>query len=510
MIEALLHAAAFPHPVGRIELLETHISWVVLTGDFAYKIKKPVSLGFLDFRMLERRRHYCEEEFRLNRTWAPGLYLDVVPIVEIGGEVKVGGKGTPIEYAVLMRQFDQVRRLDHQIETGCLVADDVLELSEEIAERHLDARRLEPSLELEAATRRLIWDNFVELDGVLPDVFLEQLRRWMQGQLDMHAEFIRWRCENGYFRECHGDLHLRNIVRLPEGIRAFDCIEFSRELREIDIVADYAFLTMDFIARGSTGFAYVFVNRYLEKTGDYDGVRLLPVYLVYRSMVRAKVAEIGRGQHLARTDNAEDTQTIGRYCALARALTSRRRPTLVLMTGLSGSGKTWLSTRLISALPALRLRSDLERKRLFEMEEAAASGSGIATGIYERNASAAVYERLLLAAEGMLCAGINVILDAAFLDIEDRSRARRLARSHGTRFVIVNTVAARETLLERLRQRRSRAEASEADAEVLMYQIDTADALDPEEMAATLTVNTEGDIDIVEVARRIRQFRQYS
>jgi aminoglycoside phosphotransferase family enzyme len=507
MIEALLSGAAYSHPVGRIELLETHISWVILTGEYAYKIKKPVDLGFLDFRTLERRRHYCEEELRLNRSWAPRLYLDVVPIVYADGTYRVGGAGVPVEYAVRMRQFDQAMRLDHLIERGSLTTEDVMELADEIARRHDAARRVAPESQLQKTTERLIWDNFDKLQDEVPDALLQRFRGWMQARLERQETLLGKRIETGYFRECHGDLHLGNIVRLAEGIRAFDCIEFSKELREIDVVADYAFLTMDFIARGAAGYAYTFVNRYLEKTGDYSGAELLPVYLLYRAMVRAKVAVIGRGQHVARTDRAEDRHTIDRYSALARALSSERRPTLVVMTGLSGSGKTWLSTQLIPALPALRLRSDLERKRRFGLQETSDSGSGIGIGIYAPEVSAAVYDGLLDTASGLLNAGINVILDAAFLDADRRWRARLLAEELGVYCVIVQTVAGNKTLLERLQRRAGSGDASEADVRVLRHQLETADILGPDERKLTLTVNTESPVDAVSAAAQIRALR---
>ena len=507
MIERLLTAAAFPHAVSRVDLLETHISWVVLTGEFAYKIKKPVDLGFLDFRTLEKRHHFCEEEVRLNRNWAPDLYLDVVPITQVGDKFRVGGEGTTIEYAVRMRQFPQSARLDHQIERGQLTDNDVLELAEEIARRHEQAQRVPATPKLLATTERLIRENFDALQAELPAPFLGRLSAWLKRRLDEHGSFIKDRAETGFFRECHGDLHLANIVRLEQGMRAFDCIEFSRELREIDVVADYAFLAMDFIARGSLGHAYVFVNRYLEKTGDIDGARLLPLYLLYRAMVRAKVAVIGQDQHTARTDRAEDQHTIDRYCALARALTSARPPVFVLMTGLSGSGKTWLSSQLIGALPALRLRSDLERRRLFGLGDTEDSQSDVGAGIYDAKANQAVYGRLLGTAEHLLRAGINVILDAAFLDIKQRHSARQLANSCHARCVIVNPVADEETLAERLAHRKAGCDTSEADLAVLQHQLAVRDPLSARELAMTITVDTTSKLDPMALAARIRELK---
>ena len=376
LIEGLLSPSAFPHEVGDVKLVETHISWVLLTGEFAYKIKKPVDFGFLDFTTLAKRRHYCEEEVRLNRSWAPGLYLDVVPITAVNGNPCVAGDGEPIEYSVHMRQFAYDMRLDRQLALGALGAGDMLELAAEIARQHLKAKAITPSARLSRVARKLIRDNYASLAGKVPDAFLAAQRRWMESKLEDYGPVMEERCEKGFFRECHGDLKLANIVRLAEGIRAFDCIEFNRDLREIDIVADYAFLTMDLKVRGAAGLASAFLNHYLELTGDYRGACLLPIYEVYRSLVRAKILGIKLRESGMAETAASDRRAMRRYCALARALTKRRRPVLVTMTGYSGSGKSWLSKRLVPGLSAIRLRSDLERKRLAGLDPKADSQSG--------------------------------------------------------------------------------------------------------------------------------------
>jgi hypothetical protein len=382
----------------------------------------------------------------------------------------------------------------------------MLELAEEIAVRHREAKTLPPSNGLLLATKRSMWDNFDDLIGEVATVALSGLHRWTKATLDAREATLRERCGKRFYRECHGDLHLGNIVRLPEGVRAFDCIEFSAELRNIDVVADYAFLVMDLVARGRTDLAFAFLNRYLEISGDYDGATLLPLYLVYRSLVRAKVAAIRRRERGPGAEAAEDSHTIDHYCELACGFTRRRGPMLVLMTGLSGSGKTWISTRLLAELPALRLRSDLERKRLFSLAETADSRSGIASGIYDRDAGTAVYNRLFACSVPMLTAGFNVILDAAFLDSANRERARRLAADCGAGFATVQAVAAGSVLRERLRRRAAAgADASEADLEVLKYQCETAEPLTPEELPSTVTVHTDAEVDVAAVVPAIRE-----
>jgi aminoglycoside phosphotransferase family enzyme len=496
LIAALLRPDAYPHPVDPVELVETHISWVLLTGEFAYKVKKPVELGFLDFRELEQRRFFCEEEVRLNRFWAPELYLDVVPIGVQDGHPRIGGSGPAIEYAVRMRQFEQSLRLDHQLEAGRLTGDDMLEVAEEIAARHRAADRAGPVGRLLLATKKLMWDNFDDLIGEIPDEQFAALQRWTRESLRRHETKLRERCGKGFYRECHGDLHLGNLVRLAGGIKAFDCIEFSEELRQIDVVADHGFLVMDLVARGRTDLAYAFLNRYLEVAGDYDGVTLLPLYVVYRCLVRAKVAAIRRSERSPGEGLDEDTATLDHYRELAQAWTERRR--------LSGSGKTWLSTRLMTELPALRLRSDLERKRMFGFGETADSHSGIASGIYRPAAGEAVYARLLEQARTLLAAGFNVILDAAFLNLERRERARRLTGDGDADFAIVQTSAPIATLEQRLGGRTAAGgDPSEADLEVLRYQARTNEPLTAGEIRLAVTVSTEAKVDVPGVIREI-------
>ena len=506
LIEGLLNPCAYPHEVGEVQLVETHISWVFLTGDYAYKVKKPVDFGFLNFTTLAKRRHFCEEEIRLNRSWAPDLYLDVVPISLINGKPRVGDGGEPVEYSIRMRQFAYDMRLDRQLAIGALAIDDMHELAAEIARQHLQARPLEHDERLLRVTSQQIRANYGALAGRVPDAFLSAQRQWMESKLDACRPVMEARSKDGFFRECHGDLKLANIVRLPEGIRAFDCIEFNRELREIDVVADYAFLTMDLKSRGAANLAGIFLNRYLELTGDYGGACLLPVYEVYRSLVRAKILGIKLRDGRESAAMANDRRAMRRYCALARALTRPRRPLLVAMTGFSASGKSWLSERLIPELSAIRLRSDLERKRLAQLGPTARSNSGIASGIYDPTATEAVYGHLLQIADQLLRAGLNVIVDASFLSATHRRLARQAARNADAGFALIKTTASEAVLHERLQERADRESVSEADSAVLRHQLESADALTADEKGAAIIVDTENAIDIPALTASIHRY----
>ena len=503
LVEALLSPSAYPHEVDEVRLVETHISWVFLTGEYAYKIKKPVDFGFLDFSTLAKRRHFCEEEVRLNRVWAPDLYLEVVPITVVGGKPRIAGAGAPIEYTVRMRQFEYDVRLDRQLALGELRVEDMSELATEIASQHLDARPVAHSERLLRVTRQLIRDNYVALAGKVRDGFLSAQRSWMDSKLEDYGPLLDERSQGGFYRDCHGDLKLANIVRLPEGIRAFDRIEFNRDLREIDVVADYAFLTMDLKVRGASDLATVFLNHYLELTGDYRGACLIPMYEVYRSLVRAKILGIKLRKAGESATAAGDRRAMRRYCAFARALTTHKRPLLVAMTGFSGSGKSWLSWRLLPGLSAIRLRSDLERKRLAGLSPTADSQSQIASGLYDRATTGAVYDYLLKTAGELLRANLNVIVDASFLSASQRRLARQIAENSGADFVLLRTTASEAELRKRLEGRPGRESVSEADAAVLRHQLESADPLAADEVDTTVTVDTGAEIDIAELTAEI-------
>ena len=499
LLEALLHGRAYDHPVDDLRVLDTHISWVVLTGDFAYKIKKPIKLDFLDYSTRDKRRHFCELELELNRRWAPDIYVDVVPISGSFRAPEVGGAGPPIEYALKMKQFAQSAQLDEQLLAGRLDDVDMRDLAETVARIH----RAVPVYEavtadaFYAAIRQAMLDNFDYLQEGADADDSQKLLSWTRQNLDDCRESIIARYESGFVRECHGDLHLKNLVRLPSGIVPYDCIEFSVELRNIDVISDVSFLVMDLVAREKTRLAYAFINRYLECSGDYEGVTLLGLYAVYHALIRAKIAAIRALEREHDANRQRDYEEMNHYCAVARRWIDTGAPRLMIMHGFSGSGKTWLSRKLMLRLPAIRVRSDIERKRLHGMQEAQGSGSAVAQGLYAPGARTEVYRRLSGLAESMLEAGHTVIVDAAFLDRGERNRFRDLAGRVGAPFVIVSTAAARAELQRRLERRQDAGdEPSEADVAVLRYQLEHADALDEEERKFVVEVATDGPVDL--------------
>ena len=425
LIAALRLSQAWPHPVAEIEVAETHISWVLLTGSFAYKIKKSVKFEFLDFSTLERRRHFCDEELRLNRRWAPELYLEVVPI---GGSVAnpvMGGTGAAIEYAVKMLQFPRSAQLDHQLDADLLREADLEQLAETVAGYHRNARIIEYGNDQESVrkVRAPMLENFLPLEKVIDMRLLSRVEKWTRTTLQALKPTLIQRRKDGFVRECHGDLHLANLARLPSGIAAFDCVEFSAELRNIDVISDIAFLFMDLVARARQDLAAVFLNRYLERTGDYAGMKVFGLYFVYHCMIRAKVAAIRSLERSRTADRDDDIDSLKHNLAVAARWIDRRPPRLIAMHGFSGSGKTWLSARLVVNVPAIRLRSDIERKRVFSADDALGAVVLTESGRYSQRSRAEVYQKLFEMAELLLGEGLNVIIDASFLR-KARSRCR--------------------------------------------------------------------------------------
>lgn len=496
-IEELLVATAFPHEVTELRLVETHISWVILTGELAYKIKKPVKLDFIDTSTRERRRHYCNEELRLNRRLAPELYLRVVPIARHGGLARVDAAGTAIEYAVCLKQFPPEAELPALLERDAVSLPEMLRLGETLARFHLQTPEFCGSNAAEATQRvyDTVLDNlqqlleYAERNRTTPE--LRRLWDWTRSAIDAHEVTFEERTRGRRIRDCHGDLHAANIVRFNGRLVPFDCIDFDPQLRCIDVINDIAFLVMDLHSRHREDFAAALLSRYLEITGDYDGVRLLPFYAVYRALVRAKVDAIAAEQSRHLVDHY--TNRMQRRVRTAIELMQRPQPILLLMHGLSGSGKSWLSERLVAPLHALRIRSDLERKRLLGTSP---DVSGFKRGNYAPEVSHRVYARLVECAESCLQGGFNAIVDAAFLDASDRELFTSLAERMSVTCAFISCQASPATLLQRVATRAEHGnDASEADRSVVRAQLRDFEPLESERHRI-LQIDTE-NVDAV-------------
>ena len=488
-----------------VELIETHISWVLLAGDTAWKIKKPVRLDFLDFSSLAQRRHYCQEELCLNRRYAPTVYRDVVPITGTVATPRLGGPGEAIEFALRMRRFAPRALLSEQLADGTLQAAHIDVLAQRMAGLHLSAERAPAdspwgSAERVAGQMQALLDP---LQALALDV--SDLQAWLKAQAVRLSPLWQQRHEQGWVRECHGDLHLHNAVVLPDTVTAFDCIEFEPALRWIDVQSDIAFLAMDLCAHGQPGLAWRFVNAWLDASGDHAGVPVLRFYMVYRALVRALVASLGSAAGAGHPPpGARQHPSAASYLALARQLAFQPPPPFLLAThGLSGSGKSFVTQGLLEALAAVRLRSDVERKRLFGMAALQVSAALVPGGIYGRDATQRTYEKLGVLAAMLLRAGWPVIVDAACLRRSERDALRAVAAAAAVPFKLLDCQADTRTLRQRVQARLQRADdPSEADVAVLEHQLTINEPLAAEEGRSAIVLRTDLPLDLPALASR--------
>lgn len=485
LIQALLEPQRYPGAVARVELVQTHISWVLLAGEFAYKIKKPLKLPFLDFSTLAQRQRCCGDELRLNRRFAPDLYLGVIGLFNTPQDPHWSGEGAPIEYAVKMRRFDEASRLDRVCARGELQPGHLSDLADTLVAFHAAAAVAPPASRFGSASEVMApaRDNFSDLRRLLPEARVQTrlaaLHTWTEAQFQQLAPLMEARKHAGRVRECHGDLHLANMVLIGGRVCLFDCLEFNEDLRWIDVANEIAFTYVDLLAHDQPGLATWFVNEVWSRSGDYEAAQLLRFYAVYRALVRAKVAAIRTTQ-----THGDDREALA-HIALAERLAAPPPARLLITHGLSGCGKTVASNALLQHdvhASTVRVRSDVERKRLHGLAAAQSSGSGLDAGMYAADAHSHTYAHLRGLAGMLLRAGWSVVVDATFLKRADRDAFGALAQNVGVEFAVLAPQATAAQLRERVQARNALGmDASEATLAVLAQQMRILEPLGPDE-----------------------------
>ena len=511
LIESLQNSALYDHPVEEFEVIETHISWVLLTGQYVYKIKKPVNFGFLDFSTLEKRHFYCDEELRLNRRLAPGLYLSVVSIHGSEEHPELDGQGPVIEYAVKMQQFPQSAQLDRILaEHGLdnLIMD---ELANKVANFHLSIDPVDKNSDFGDVKhiRQPVLENFEQIRTSIDDKsivpLLDKLEYWTKQQFEALVDIIQQRKAQGFVRECHGDMHLRNIALWDDDIIIFDCIEFNENLYWIDVMSEISFLVMDLEDRKQYALGQRFLNSYLEITGDYEGLKLLCFYKVYRALVRAKVDALRTVQEQPGTYEYDQTfKDFLQYLKLADRYIQPMSPCLLINHGLSGSGKSVGTRVLLEKYSAIQVRSDVERKRLFQIPQNSDCTDDLRQVIYSPEATRRTYARLVDIAQCLLSAGYSVVIDAANLKLQQRQQFLELAKSMHIPNFILAYKAPVERLRERVEQRTELGnDISDATLETLEHQLSSYEPLSEDEKLFTIEIDTDKKIDVDGIVEHI-------
>ncbi len=491
IIQAMQTPEFYDHDISTITMLQTHISWVFLTGEYAYKVKKPVDFGFLNFTELSQRKHFCEEEIRLNKRLADKVYIGTVRITGKESNPTLNAAGEAIEYAVKMRQFEQSQLANNLLDSNKLTSQHIDDIADQVANFHqsIETSGSESQLGTADSVNAPVIQNFDQLDPLIKDeqamAQLARLRSWSEAEFSKISSILQQRKASGFVRECHGDMHLGNMALINKQITIFDGIEFNDEFRWIDVMSEVAFLFMDLCDRKQSAFAYRFLNHYLEHTGDYEGIQVLRFYLVYRAMVRAKIASFTLlTPDLSAAEQQKTIQQYSSYSDLAEQFTQAGELSLSITHGASGSGKTTVSQQLLENNGLIRIRSDIERKRLYNLKATDDSKSSIDSGIYSKEASSKTYQQLEKFAKLILSSGFGVITDATFLERADRKPFQELATKLSVKYSIIDFDIDEAELTKRIIARRSdTGNASEADLTVLKKQLSDMKPLEEEEKA---------------------------
>lgn len=505
LIQQMLQPGFYPHGVTEpVHLIQTHISFVLLTGDYTYKIKKPVNFGFLDYSTLAKRQHFCTQELLMNQRTAPEIYLEVLPIIQTGGSFQLGSNlpainsaEITVEYVLKMLQFPQDSLLLSLLERGLLTEQLMADLGREVANFHSTAisnsyiRRFGEVSQIRTAidNNYLISEKYI--GGPQTQTQYQETKDYTDAFFANNPELFNRRIANHKIRECHGDLHLGNIALWQDKILLFDCIEFNEQFRFVDVMYDVAFTVMDLESRGRRDLGNAFLNTYIEQTGDWEGLQLLPLYLSRQAYVRGKVTSLMLDDPAISTaQKAEISQTAAHYYKLAWQYTKPHRGKLTLMSGLSGSGKSTAARYLARRTGAIHIRSDAVRKHLGGIPINERGGQDL----YSDEMTAQTYGRLLELGIILADRGWDVILDAKFDRQNLRTDAIDRAQSHGLPLQIIYCTAPIEVLRERLQQRRG--DIADATAELLSSQQAAFQPFTELEQISVNSVDTAQDLEV--------------
>ncbi|MBD2489769.1 AAA family ATPase [Aulosira sp. FACHB-615] len=473
LIQQMLQPEFYPHPVTEpIRLSQTHVSYVLLTGDYAYKLKKPVNFGFLNFSTLEKRQHFCQEELRLNQRGAAELYLEVLPITQEGEKYHLGGAGEPVEYVLKMREFPQETLLSNLFAQGKLNEAHLEELGRVVAQYHAKTETNDYIRSFgEVPQIRAAFDENYEqtekyIGGPQTQQQFDDSKAYTDKFFADRQELFHTRIQNHRIRECHGDLHLRNICLWQDKILLFDCIEFNEPFRFVDVMFDIAYAVMDLEAQARPDLSNAYLNTYLEQTGDWEGLEVLPIYLNRQSYVRAKVTSFLLDDPGVPAEiKQEAAQTAAKYYKLAWEYTQPKQGSLILMSGLSGSGKSTTAKYLARQLNAIHIRSDAVRKHLGGISLAERGGDDL----YTPEMTQKTYARLLNLGTILANQGFTVILDAKYDRQQQRQEAISQAQQYQLPLQIVHCTAPVEVIRERLIHRTG--DIADATVDLLASQL---------------------------------------
>jgi len=528
LVRDLSRTEAYPGPAREVTRLQTHVSWLFFAGERVYKVKKPVDLGFLDFTRLEARRRACEDEVRLNRRLAPEVYLGVVPIVRgEGGRLVVGdgSESEPVEWAVEMVRLPSDRMLDVLLERGGMdnaVVDSIVDL---LVPFHAAAAS-GPGVDEHGspeAVRRNVEENFDALErhvgttaersagrALLSRTLLEFQRGRADRFLEARAPLFERRLREGRIREGHGDLHAGNLCILESGVVAYDCIEFAARFRCGDVAADLAFLCMDLGRRGYPAFGAYLARRYADATEDAELLELLPFYMGYFAVVRAKVAAMAStDEGLPRHEQEEKRREAMSYLDLAAGF--ELPPALVMLCGLPASGKSFVARAVARSLGAALLQSDVRRKLRAGRDPRESAREEPGRGLYAPERRDEIYRSLLESAVETVRGGHSAVVDATFSLRSRRAPFGDAMARLSLPWFLIHVTADEALVRSRLEKRAdptSAASESSSDAGLAVYEAEKSTFESPDELAHGHRLDVRSEVDpLEEVGARLTDLR---
>jgi uncharacterized protein len=472
LFQKMLQPEFYPHPVQEpIGFVQTHISYVFLTGEYAYKAKKPMNFGFLDYSTLEKRQHFCHEELRMNQRGAPGLYLDVLPITQSGDDFALGGEGAAVEYVVKMRQFPESALLSSVYERGELTEELLVRLAKAIAQFHQTCPINDyiRSFGEVAKVRQAFDENYQQTEGYIGRPQTQQQFDETQAYTDRffaeRADLFTQRIQNNWIRECHGDPHLGNICLWQDELMLFDCIEFNEPFRFVDVMYDIAYIVMELALRQRPDLSAIFLSAYVEQTGDWEGLQVLPIYVNRQTYVRAKVTSFMLDDPgVPEAEKQKGSDRAATYYRLAWDYAKPQQGKIFLTCGLSGSGKSTTAKQIARQTGGIYIRSDAVRKHLGGVPLDQRGGDDL----YSAEMTQQTYARLMELGVTLAQQGYTVILDAKYDRQDLRMAVIEAAKGAEIPLQIIHCDAPLEVLSDRLRQRTG--DIADATADLLPQQ----------------------------------------
>ncbi len=508
-IDQLTSANSYPHPVEVITTIETHISVIFLTGQFAYKLKKPVNFGFLDFSTLANRQRFCEKEVVLNKRTAPDIYLACLPVYQHQDGLSFQPESPeqlPIEYLVKMKQFDPNLVLGRYLTGNTLNNEQIEQLANSLANFHLNTISVPPESPYGHPDDIVhpMLDNFPSMLSSFDDADntyrLKQLANWTHLTQVGLFETLLERKQQGFVKQCHGDMHLDNIALIDGNPTLFDGIEFNDQFSWIDVMSDLAFLLIDLDHRKQATLKNTLLSRYLSITGDFNGLKLLKFYQTYRAMVRAKITDLRYYQLAA--DSLEASQCRTRAYDYFKQAESYAydlpEPKLILLQGLSGSGKSFYAEEIIKHQGGIIISSDIERKRLYGISPLTRVAEADKAMLYSAEMNGQTYARLLQLAEWVLKQGYSVVMDATFLRRNSREPFIELAEKLSVDYKIFSILPNIALIKQNITDRTERNDnPSDANFEVALRQHQSLESPGVDEDCWQIEQNTALNLDIL-------------